>query len=317
MCRDEKESKRPQQRAVGLAGPASGSGAERGTSSGDTRQQASAVPAEPAPAYEEVPTAEAVPTISDPFSFPSSDHLPPYEESGPGGPVIAIPQCIPEPAAPFVNAYPPVLLGRGITDASWRSFVETVSAFLAASVSDRAISYAGDVAKHLGEPPKSFSKGIAERAKSVGKGITGNAKRGNVIGAAGGILGGLVYLPIAVGVGAISTVARLPSAAVGAVAKKPQTPLERASAYATVANRKWLRARGLQASLVDTEGLSRLVDIPSKNVLELATSSKKETASAQLAALEGYVASLQVSELETLRLAPSSLWLVLVPVEQE
>lgn len=306
-----------------LAGKAAEAGSGRGPSG--SAPAANPPPADPAPAYEEsAPTTGLVPTVSDPFNFPSNDELPPYEAPESSGSAaaqkqrpIAIPQVVPDPASVFVSAYPPVLLSHGVTEGTWRSFLDAMSGFLTAKVSDRAVSHAGDVAKHISEGPKSFGKGVMSHAKSVGKDISDNAKRGNIIGAAFGVIGGLISIPVATGLGAAGAAMQLPGSAVGAIAKKPQTPLERATAYAMVANKKWLHARGLQAQLVDTSGLANFMGMPANTLLELARGAKRDDADGQLKALEVHIEALQVRKDATLVLAPNSLWLVLVPVTQE
>ncbi|KAG5913118.1 hypothetical protein E4U42_001447, partial [Claviceps africana] len=130
--------------------------------------------AEHIPSHDEPAGASrgGMPTLDSPFTFPTSDlpPLPPYSvdakaeaEAGPGpGPSsssssekpMAIPQLAPDSASPFLPAYPPGLLAHGITQQAWRSFLDTLSAFLTAKVSDRAVAHAGDLAKSLGEPPR-------------------------------------------------------------------------------------------------------------------------------------------------------------------
>ncbi|KND92793.1 hypothetical protein TOPH_02800 [Tolypocladium ophioglossoides CBS 100239] len=305
---------------AGKAAEAASGGGPHGSAS------ASNPPTDPAPAYEEsAPTTGLVPTVSDPFNFPSNDELPPYEAPASSSSAaaaenqrpIAIPQVVPDPASAFISAYPPVLLSHGVTEGTWRSFLEAMSGFLTAKVSDRAVSHAGDIAKQLGEGPKSFGKGVVSHAKHVGKDIADNAKRGNIVGAAFGVIGGLISIPVATGLGAAGAALQLPGSAVGAIAKKPQTPFERATAYAMVANKKWLHARGLQAQLVDTGGLAKFMSIPDNTLLGLARGAKRDDADGQLKALEVHIAALRVRQDATLVLAPNSLWLVLVPVDSQ
>ncbi|UNI22313.1 hypothetical protein JDV02_008212 [Purpureocillium takamizusanense] len=304
---------------------------------------ASSSAADPAPAYEEVAppvTARAssgsgVPTVANPFSFPSDADLPPYEappSSGYGGGSssssssaattsdgrpIALPQAVPDPASPFVGAYAPVLLSHGVTEGTWRSFLETMSAFLTAKVSDRAISHAGDMAKHMSEAPKSFGRDVANHVRSVGKDIAGHAKRGNILGAAFGAIGGIVSIPVATALGAAGTVLQMPGSALGAISRRPQTPFERATAYAMVANKKWLHARGLQAQLVETTGLAQHLNVSLDALLGMARAAKRDDAASQLRALEGHIATLDVRGDAALSLAPNTLWLVLLPVVKE
>ncbi|KAG9255016.1 uncharacterized protein F5Z01DRAFT_681072 [Emericellopsis atlantica] len=260
------------------------------------------------------------PTISSPFNFPTDTELPSYltavsSESKQSGPVIAIPQLKAEASSPFINVYPPLLLSHGITKDTWRSFLDTISAFLTAKVSDRAISHAGDMAKHLYKSPKRITKGLATHVKDVGKGIATSAKQGNILGAAFGAVGGAVSIPVVTAFGIIGAAAELPGSAVGAIVKKPRTPGQRAAAYAEVANKKWLNARGLEARMFDTNELAQFLGVPVLDLINAAqgTNMKGENASDQLAALERWVAPLEVvAESPRLALETHTIWLVLV-----
>ncbi|KAM0282375.1 hypothetical protein ACHAQH_003054 [Verticillium albo-atrum] len=248
-------------------------------------------------------------TAESPFSFPA-DTLPPYAPSTAPSQLIVIPQQSPEPTSPFLQAYAPSLLGHGIPSESWVSFIDTLSAFLAAKVSDRALSHAADVAKQLGQGPTDRLKGVYTHAKDVGKGISQQARRGNVIGA--------ISVPLSAAFGLVGTVASLPGSAVMAVSKKPASQRDRATAYLAVANRDWFHARGLDAAILTTEELESLTGT---SVLALiATVSGKgevKTAGEQLAALEGHFAKLEVlgSGSASLKVAGETLWVVLSTVE--
>ncbi|RCI16860.1 hypothetical protein L249_1775 [Ophiocordyceps polyrhachis-furcata BCC 54312] len=300
---------------------------------GDTKQQqpgseepsSSKQPPNP-PAYE-----EAVPTLSNPFQFPSNANglLPAYDDAALGGdgssscssfsPIadarpIAIPQLCPGSTAPFLSAYAPALLRHGVTVASWRSFVDTVSAFLTARVSDRAVNYAADVARQVSQGPKTFGKGVASHARAVSRDIVRNAKRGSVIGTTLAVLEGVIAIPVSTAIGAAGAALRLPGSAMDAVITAPQTPLQRANAYAAVANRDWLHARGLQAVLVTTIGLAAVLETTVAELLTRTGPVKGEDAAAQLRALEPLTAPLEVDEKAALTLSPETLWLILLPV---
>lgn len=251
------------------------------------------------------------PTLNDPFNFPPSAGLPSYSEAARIDKPVAIPQTRPEPAAPFIVAYAPSLTSRGITPDTWDSFVKTMSAFLTAKVSDQAIAHAGDIARHLGSAPKSFGKGVARNAKSVGQHIKDNAKRGNILGAAVGVVGGALSLTVGTALSAAGTVISMPGKAVGAVARKPQTPVERAAAYAAVANKNWLNARGLYAQVLDTQQLCRLVGVSDpRQLIESAREGKDESVAGQLKCLERYLCELQAEKVGKLELGLNTLWLV-------
>lgn len=252
------------------------------------------------------------PTPENPFNFPPSEDLPSYTETSPSSSKpVAIPQSRPDAAAPFITAYAPVLLARGVTPETWHAFVTTASAFLTATVSAKALAHAGDVARHLGSTPASFGKNVARNATRVGSHIRDEARRGHVVGAALGVVGGAVSLTLGTVFGAVGAAAAMPATAVGAVARRPRTPRERAAAYVAVANRDWLNARGLSASILDTHELCRVAGIAdSRGLLEEAGQGKDDNAAGQLQSLGRYFSELKVGQTETLELGAKTLWLV-------
>ncbi|PWY66357.1 hypothetical protein BO94DRAFT_629075 [Aspergillus sclerotioniger CBS 115572] len=235
------------------------------------------------------------PTADSPFNFPpgpsskrtsasasiSSTHLTHLTH------LIAIPQTTTTPTAPFLDAYSPSLLQYGITPSSWRGFLTTLSAFLAARVSEKALSHAADMGRHIMSGPKRFALGTRDHARSIRTNIQGAAKEGNYVKAAFGVVGGAIRLPVGTALRAVGATVSLPGGAVRAVTQKPQTPRERAAAYAAAATEKWLMDRGLRAEVVDT-GVWRV------------------------GALEGWVAPLEVFTGSTLVLGVESLWLVVL-----
>ncbi|CAM1507647.1 Fc.00g072880.m01.CDS01 [Cosmosporella sp. VM-42] len=278
----------------------------------------STFPPEPAPLpakHSESNEKRQGPTSESPFNFPSNVPPPGYSagSSSSSRQPIAVPQSDPNPTSRFICAYPSVLLRNGITQQTWRSFLETLSAFLTAKVSDRAISHAGDIAKKLSQGPENLVKDVYSHTKDVGRNIGNNAKRGNVLGAAMGVVGGAISIPLSAAFGTVRTVVGLPGSTVTAVAKKPKTPRERAAAYLAVANRDWFESRGLHARLLDTQELCESVGVSSENVLETARASKDETAEGQLLGLHGYVANLEFWDQTFLKLGDKTLWVVLVP----
>lgn len=230
---------------------------------------------------------------------------------------IAIPQVVPDASSPFLAAYPPCLLARGITEQSWMSFLDTVSAFLTAKVGDRAVRHAGDMAKHFAADTTNLGKDIASHGKHLGKDIARHAKRGNIFGLATTLITGAIALPVITAVGVVGTATRLPGAAVGAVTKKPKTPAERVNAYNVVANEKWFHQRGLHVQLVDTPGLSHVVELPVEQLLAIARSGKEGSATGMLQALDMHIEKLQVLGDATLGLSERSLWLAIVEFDPE
>jgi hypothetical protein len=125
------------------------------------------------------------------------------------------------------------LLSRGITKDTWRSFLDTMSAFLTAKVSDRAISRAGDMAKHMYKSTERITQELTTGVKDRGKGFATSAKKGDVFNA----IGNAVAIPLFTAVGIFSGAVEVSGSAIGAGIKRPRTPAQRAAAYAEVANK--------------------------------------------------------------------------------
>ncbi|KAG6001961.1 hypothetical protein E4U21_003612 [Claviceps maximensis] len=310
------------------AGPSS---AANTTTTTTTAESSTADTDEHIPSYHEATAASsgAIPTVDSPFTFPTSNtpSLPPYEaiaasSSSSSQKPIAIPQVAPGPSAPFLAAYPPALLAHGITHQTWHAFLDTISAFLTAKVSDRAIAHAGDMAKSLGEPPKQYGRNLALHAKTVGKKIVRDAKRLDVFGLASGVIGGAISIPMHAVFGAVHTVFSIPATALTAVSQTPRTPLQSAATYAAVASRKWLNERGLHAVLLDTRQLADMVHLPASQFLDDAAAAvcgnkHGGNAVSTMDALERHIQRVKVSEKakdHVVVLSAQSLWLVLVPV---
>ncbi|KAL7962494.1 hypothetical protein V8C34DRAFT_270545 [Trichoderma compactum] len=279
-------------------------------------------------------TSALAPTVTSPFNFPTDSNSkgnskdssvtapPPVYKVGSSSSgssaarTIAFPQIKPDADSPFLVAYAPVLLSYGITEETWRSFMTTISAFLTATISDRALSHTTDVAAHIGQNPKNLGRNVAAHAKSIGRNVSDKAKRGNIIGAAMGLIGGTISLPISTALGVVGTTLSLPGQAIGAVTKRPRTPQERAATYAAVANEEWLHMRGLHAHLFDSAGLAHHLGMPLDTVLSLAWETKESDAARQMRALEPHIAGLDVDEGASLQLKTQTLWLVLMPGNQ-
>ncbi|KAL2211261.1 hypothetical protein CC79DRAFT_1328674 [Sarocladium strictum] len=257
-------------------------------------------------------TSEAIPTIDSPFNFPPAYTLTSTpSSSGLTARPIAIPQISPSPTSRFLSAYSPLLLSYGITSPTFTSFLDTISAFLTAKVSDRAISHAGDMAKTIGEQHKNSFKNVVSHAKAVGKDIGKNAKKGNVIGAALGVVGGAVTIPLFTVGGLIGSAASLPGMTIAAAVKKPKTPRQRAVAYIAVANEKWFTPRGLYAVLLDSQELAEVLKVPVSTIATKATGDEGP-AQIQLQKLDPYIEALEVQgKGGALELGTQTMWLVL------
>ncbi|KAM0217018.1 hypothetical protein ACHAQD_007507 [Fusarium lateritium] len=274
----------------------------------------------PAPAYQEASSStssEKLPSAENPFNFPAESSLPTYSEASTSQRTpIAIPQESPTPTSPFLKAYAPALLGNGITKEAWAAFLDTISAFMTAKVGERAINHAGDIAKSVGQQPVSYVKHVGDHAKQVGKNIAANAKKGNIFGAAFGVIGGAISIPVGAALGAVGTVVGLPGRTIAAAVRKPKTPAERAVAYVTVANRDWFNKRGLHASLVNTEQLSEVVGVSVKALLEASSEGDKSAGPlGPMSALSEHIAHLEVNGPGVVDIGIESWWLVLVQIE--
>ncbi|KAH8167298.1 hypothetical protein CIB48_g978 [Xylaria polymorpha] len=176
--------------------------------------------------------------------------------------LIAIPQVAPQPTSPFLSAYnSTVLLRRGVPQETFTSFLSTLSAFLAASISEQALSHVGDVGRSLNDIPKRISKDTVAHVKGVGQHIGQSAKKGNFIAAGIGALSATVAIPVAAALRIVdATVHQLPLAVGGGLSRKPLSPRERAGAYVAVAQKDWFAARGLAARLCNTTELLLLMN---------------------------------------------------------
>lgn len=223
------------------------------------------------------------PSAADPFAFPSPDpstHSAARTISRP----LAIPQVSPSAAAPLLPAYPTALLSVGITAESWRSFVDTVSAFLSAKISQQAVHHAADIASNIGD----FHKQYALRMKANAKNITQSAKSFNP----GGVIGNTLGITF----GSIGHVVTSGFQAVGSLRLKPQTPRERAAVYIEAANLDWFHSRGLHAALMDTIELSALCEASMPEMLSAAVACGSTSARPQLAALQEIIGEMDIQE---------------------
>lgn len=238
-------------------------------------------PTTSAPPGESVPAPG--PTASAPFNFPTAD-LPSYETAVDFQKPLAIPQCSPTPDAPFVSAYPSDLLSYGIPAESWHSFVDTVSAFLSAKVSQQAIHHATDVAKSIQEYQKRYVTRVKQSFKHMGN----SAKHFNPFGVVGGVLG-LTFGTVG---HTISSIVATPLTLI----QKPKTPRERATVYIAAANKDWFHGRGLHALLLDTNELSTVLGVSLDEFLSPVRGHGSSDALEQLASLCQWIGDVQARE---------------------
>ncbi|KAJ1327723.1 hypothetical protein MN608_07054 [Microdochium nivale] len=249
-------------------------------------------------AAEREPTgpAAAGPTTAEPFNFPSDATLPPYSPADAGVgfdasstsaraqylPVL-IPQVRPKSDSPFLTAYSQDLLRYGIPKETWLSFVDTLSAFLTANISEKALSHAADIGRQIGDVPTDFGRSVADTAMHVGRGIKQSAMKGNIFDMAASMVGGAIGLTVGLPLKLAASATSLPAKAAMAVMTPPQAPRARASAYALVANGEWFGQRGLKAQIMDSQQVSELLAISMEDLL-LDTKAARKVAEKKAAA---------------------------------
>ena len=280
------------------------------------RQGPPAQQARPAAGYPAPTSSGAFPSPQEPFKWPSAAPMPSYAPgtaSSFADRPIAIPQIQPSPQAPFLAAYPPALMTRGITPEAWHAFLRTLSAFLEGSVSDAAMRRASDHTAQYRNSPQAVGRQWAQHSKRVGQTIATRANNGNLVGTAVGVVGGAVSISLQGAFGAVRTVLGAPGYAVASYRGRNQSPLERAHAYAVCANAEWLHFLGLQANLLDTNQLAQLCGVYAGNFLQDASQRRGEPAGATLTHMTGYISALQVQQPNaSLDVEPATLWLVVM-----
>ncbi|KEY70160.1 hypothetical protein S7711_03386 [Stachybotrys chartarum IBT 7711] len=263
------------------------------------------------------------PTIDSPFDFgPVRSSSFSVEEVSdddePAKPLpIAIPQTQPLATAAFVKGFPRSLRNYDIRRSAWLSFVDTVSGFLDASVSQQAINHAMDVATHISKRPQKLATNVATRTAAIGQEIGSSAKQGNLFGVAAGVIKGTVSIPLNVVMSTTTAVLGLPISTAVAVSKKPPTPRERATSYLAVANQEWLMPRRLYAGIVDTKELGDLLEVPVSTlpvVEEAGDDDGEKTEEKQFSILQGHVQELKIKDGPPAQIGDETLWLVVTSI---
>ncbi|KAI9155480.1 Short-chain dehydrogenase/reductase ABA4 [Paramyrothecium foliicola] len=261
------------------------------------------------------------PTVKEPFNFVTSDAADfTVEECSDDElddlKLIAIPQTKPLATSPFQSGYPTSLLDHGISKETWSAFVETVSGFLEATVSEQDVSRAMDIATKLTERPKKLATNVVNRTTRIGQEISDSAKRGNIVGVTAGVIKGVVSLPVNLVVSTTSAVLGLPLAAV-APSKEPPTARQRATAYVAVANEKWLTPRGLFAGITDMKQLGDLLGKPISGlpVVEEENDDGTKTEETQFNVLNENIEDLETSEKSSAEIGPDTLWRLSVSLD--
>jgi hypothetical protein len=243
-------------------------------------------PMSTSPVPSSTPTHFVAPTPESPFNFPLDGK--PSNSSIPEPNLhLAIPQTSGTPTSRFIPAYPPALLAYGIPESTWLSFLSTISAFLAASTSQRALAHAADIAASSASVPRQFGSDLVSNTTRTGKDIARHAKHFNPIGVVGEAVGLIVGSAFHLAGTAVGSVFHLPVA----LATKPQKPRERVEAYLAAANETWLHARRLDVRLLGMSELAVKMNVPEQRILEVAQAAKLGGAGAeqQIAALRPWV----------------------------
>lgn len=251
-------------------------------------------------------------------SSSSAANPPSYTANANSSKLIAIPQISDQPTAPFLIAYPVVLIRYGITPEYWSRLVERTSTCLFATASQHASQHATDVGNSI----KGFHKDSAAITKTSLKGIGDSAKRLNPFGVIGGTVGLAVHATGYI----VGSVFNAPLSAMQA----PQTRRRRALAHLADVNKNDFQARGLEAMLLDTEELAVRLGTTVNLIIEATRLKEEEGVASQMATLQQWLEKVTVDEARAeaemvassssapqrprtrLQLSPRTLWLVLV-----
>lgn len=251
-------------------------------------------------------------------SSSSAANPPPYTAAANSSKLIAVPQISDQPTAPFLTAYPSILIRYGITLEYWTRFVERTFTCLFATASQHASQHATDVGNSI----KGFHKDSAAITKTSLRGIGDSAKRLNPFGVIGGTVGLAVHATGYI----VGSVFNAPLSAMQA----PQTRKQRTLAYLTEVNKNEFQARGLEAMLLDTEELAVRLGTTVNVIVEAARLKEEEGIASQMATLQQWLEKVTVDEARAgaemvassssapqrprtrLQLSPGTLWLVLV-----
>ena len=231
---------------------------------------------------------------------------------------VAIPQLQQGKEGPLLLAYAPILLHRGIFPVPFLAFLSTLTKLLTATTSDRAVAHGADVVSSMGDGPVAHYKQFRGHSREVAQGIRKGAKSGDVIGAVGAAIAGVVTVPISAAVGVTGAVLSVFPNAVTAASKKPLTARQRAEEYVASVNEDWLRERRVEAALVDSDGVAKVLGVRWPELWEAGTRGRVLTEEGLLGGLGGKAAKLEISEekdaeetLAALEIGPASLWLVI------
>lgn len=251
-------------------------------------------------------------------SSSSAVNPPPYTAAANSSKLIAVPQISDQPTAPFLSAYPLILIRYGITPEYWTRFVERTSTCLFATASQHASQHATDVGNSI----KGFHKDSAATTKTSLKGIGDSAKQLNPFGVIGGTVGLAVHATGYI----VGSVFNAPLSAMQA----PQTRRQRALAHLAEMNKSDFQARGLEAVLLDTEELAVRLGTTVNVITEAARLREEEGVASQMASLQQWLEKVATDEARAgdevgapsssapqrsrprLHLSPGTLWLVLV-----
>ncbi|CAJ2504995.1 Uu.00g123890.m01.CDS01 [Anthostomella pinea] len=253
------------------------------------------------------------PTTNSPFTLPISawglqSNLPVHSIKHPA----AIPQIRPEATAPFLAATAPSLQAHGIQSDVWLSFLSTMSACVTTA---KVSNHKANMAKDLGKGAFKFARAASGRIRDAGK-------RGDLARAGWAVVGAAVSIPVVTSLNLVGAGVALPFVALGAIGRKPQTPLERAAAYAAAANEEWLHPLGLHAQLQHSAQLCGALGLLAAALDDLTTEAqgpeeRGRIVRAQLEVLGEYTSRIVVVDETTplLELGTDTLWLVVARMD--
>lgn len=224
-------------------------------------------------------------------------------------PLIAVPQVYPNTSSSFVPAYPPALLSHGVTEQSWRFFLENTSNILAHKLPRRIILHGRDMAGTAATTTVDLVKGMCSNPfKGAGKYWAEEARAGRAASATFALAYEVLCLPLPY----ISVWAIIP-VVIGAVTiiTPPLRRCERAAAYAAAINKKWLHCRGLQAQLMTSGEVAALTGISACEMYS-ARQCNNWSASEQIELAESRFEPLVLYKDCTLITSDKTLWLVIL-----
>ncbi|KAJ3474898.1 hypothetical protein NLG97_g9647 [Lecanicillium saksenae] len=224
-------------------------------------------------------------------------------------PLIAVPQVYPNTSSPFVPAYPPVLLSHGVTEQSWRLFLEDASNIQAHKLPHRIILHGRDMAVTAATTTVELVKRLCSNPfKGAGKYWAEEAKDGGAASATCAIATEVACFPLAY----ITCWVAVPFViGIVTILTSPLRRCERAAAYAAAINKKRLHCRGLHAQLMTSGEVAALAGISASEIYS-ANQCNNWRASEHLELVQSRFEPLILYKDCTLAIGDKTLWLVIL-----